>query len=166
MALGLAAAAALPAQVAPPTDEEIKEFRSALEEHLSGNLPARVEHLRKIEPGAMDNPEAPGAPSWSAEPVHGTRIVTESVPDPNGGPPVLVTRTETFVEKTAAEVTSIWRRQAEQELRRIAQEAPCCIPHSSAWGFSDYSCRGGRRFSSRFATARRELGGCGNLECR
>ncbi len=124
MALGLAAAAALPAQVAPPTDEEIKEFRSALEEYLSGNLPALVEHLRKIEPGAMDNPEAPGAPSWSAEPVHGTRIVTESVPDPNGGPPVLVTRTETFVEKTAAEVTSIWRRQAEQELRRIAQEAP------------------------------------------
>ena len=47
-----------PEQAERPTEAEAREFRAALEGHLSGNLPKLVECLRKIEPASLNNPEA------------------------------------------------------------------------------------------------------------
>ena len=124
-ALLLAAPAALliPHRAFGQSEEEIKQFRGALEVHMAGNLPKLVEYLRQIEPGSLNNPDAPGAPPWTAQAVWDTRTATTTTPDPNGGPPIVTIGTESYVSQTASEVREHWRRRAEAELQRIAAAA-------------------------------------------
>lgn len=43
----------------PPSDDEVKQFRGALESHWGGNLPALLAYLNSLDPGVADNPDPP-----------------------------------------------------------------------------------------------------------
>ncbi len=103
LAIPLLAASAL----AAPSDDEIKSFRSALEGHFNGNLPALVTYLRQIDGNQLTGPAPPSnSPSWTA------RARTRLLPD---GTRVVI--------ETASQVRARYRRRAESELKRIASSS-------------------------------------------
>ena len=94
--------AADPPAVAPPSGDEIDEFRAGLEQHWGGNLPALLAYLNRLDPGSGDNPEPPeeGSPSgWHPSTDY----------DEFGN-----------VIETAEEKRERWRQRVEQKLRQLA----------------------------------------------
>ena len=107
LALALLLATAAPALAAPPSGDEIKQFRQALEAHWNGNLPRLLQYLRDLDPAPSainPNPPADGSPPrWSPSPRYGTDSL---------GNPVLI--------ESAADIRNRYRRLVESELSRIA----------------------------------------------
>ena len=96
------AAVNLPA-VVPPSGAEVEEFRSGLEAHWGGNLPALWAYLTSIDPAGGNNPEPPGegtAPYWEPDDDY----------DEFGN-----------VIETAEEEREWWRARVEQKLRQLSQ---------------------------------------------
>lgn len=63
-------AAADPPGVSAPSGAEIEDWRSGLEAHWGGNLPALLAYLQSIDPAAGDNPVPPeegGAGHWAPD---------------------------------------------------------------------------------------------------
>ena len=92
-----------------PSNDEIKQFRQALESHWNGNLPQLLRYLRRLDPAAdaaNPNPDPPGegsAPGWSPRARWGTDSMGRR-----------------YLIESAADVRRRWRRRVETELRRFA----------------------------------------------
>ncbi len=88
--------------VLPPSPAQMREFRSGLERHWNGNLPALLAYLNRLDPAAGDNPEPPeqGAiAGWHPSADY----------DQFGN-----------VIETAKEKRRRWRRRVEHRLRQLA----------------------------------------------
>ncbi len=98
----LQSASADPPDTAPPTGEEVREFRGALESHWNGNLPALLAYLGRLDPASASNPDPPGegqAAGWSPRPdldAHGNVI------------------------KSSGQKRREWRRRVERRLEQLA----------------------------------------------
>ena len=95
-------AAARPPAVVPPSGAEVEEFRTGLEAHWGGNLPALWGYLNRIDPAGGSNPEPPGegeAPYWEPDDDY----------DEFGN-----------LIESAEEEREWWRQRVEQKLSQIA----------------------------------------------